>query len=44
MRDLLSIIQEGDKLEASMGDRAKGITAFDEKLAEFTGLLANVKG
>jgi hypothetical protein len=44
MNDFLELMQEGDKLEASLGSKARRIAQFDEKLTKFIELIANKPG
>lgn len=42
--DFLKLMEEGDKLESSIGDVRKRIANFDEKLVRFVELIANKPG
>lgn len=42
--DFLALIQEGDKLEASLSSRTRRIAGFDEALTKFVELLTNKAG
>lgn len=44
MRDFLEVMQEGQALEASLGQRAGRISNFNEKLVKFIELIANKNG
>lgn len=44
LRDFLSVIEEGDKLESSLGDVRKRIPNFNQKLLKFIHLIANESG
>lgn len=43
-KDFLELMEEGDKLESSLGDRTRRIANFDEKLVRFIELIANKPG
>jgi hypothetical protein len=44
MKDFLEVMEEGDKLEPSLGDNRKRISNFNEKLVKFVELVANKAG
>lgn len=44
MKDFLQVMEEGDKLESSIGDVRGRIANFDEKLEKIIGLIANKPG
>lgn len=44
MKDFLQLMEEGDKLESSLGQMTRGISNFNEKLVRFIELIANKPG